>query len=164
LSKWTPAAGAVLALFLSACGTGESAAPAPAEAFPAATAPGPDATVTVGAATPREPGATPAKVLGGVNAEIFGRVELLAPGEITVTPPEGAGQAAFLSDDTVLLVAYGKCPDGSGTETETVDAMNRGTKQCSVKGLEEFLRGNPLSGDVAISGGVVVKIVEHKGG
>ena len=162
MSKWMPAAGAVLVLFLSACSAGESAAPAPAEASPAVTAPGTDA--TTGAATPREPRAAPTKVLGGVNAEIFGRVELLAPGEITVTPPGGTGQAAYLSDDTVLLVAYGKCPDGSGTETETVDGMNRGTKQCSVKGLEEFLKSNPLSGDVAISGGVVVKIVEHKGG
>lgn len=157
MPKWMPVAGVVLALFLSACSASESAAPAQS-------APAPGASVTTGAATPQAPVATPTKILGGVHAEIFGRVELLAPGEIIVTTPEGAGQAAYLTDDTVILVAYGRCPDGSGTETETVDGMNRGTKQCSATGLEEFLKSNPLSGDVAISGGVVVKIIEHKGG
>jgi hypothetical protein len=100
----------------------------------------------------------------GVNRTLFGRIELLAPGKIIVTPPGGTGQAAWLQDDTVLLVAYGKCPDGSGTEAETVDSANRGTKQCTSAGLETFLKSNPLSGDVTIRNGSAVKIVENKGG
>ena len=98
------------------------------------------------------------------NSTLFGRIELLAPGKIIVTPPGGTGRAAWLQDDTVLLVAYSTCPDGSGTESETVDSAGRGTKQCTSAGLETFLKSNPLSGDVIIRDGIAVKIIEHKGG
>lgn len=172
LLKWTLATGAVLALCLTGCSDTEagspaasapaatnapvSAPPSPAVAAPQATAPRTTA--------PRATAAAPSKKPAGVNLSLFGRIELLAPGKIIVTPTGGAGQAAFLADDSVLLVAYGKCPDGSGTDAETVDAAGRGTKKCTINGLETWLGSNPLSGDVTIRNGVAVKIVEHKGG
>jgi hypothetical protein len=174
LIKLIWAAGAVLALSLTGCSDPEaadssatesaSAAPVTAAATrePVASASA-SASAAAAAPQPAKPSASQAAP-AGVDRTLFGRIELLAPGKITVTPPGGAGQAAFLEDDTVLLVAYGKCPDGSGTESETVDSANRGTKKCTSAGLETFLQSNPLSGDVIIRGGIAVKIVEHKGG
>jgi hypothetical protein len=169
MTKWTLAAGAVLALSLTACSNTKAAAPnsnAPAvsSASPSAAQSAGTTAPSASTAAPQATAATPSASSAGVNLQLFGRIELLAPGKIIITPNDGTAQAAFLADDTVLLVAYGKCPDGSGTEGETVDTAGRGTKQCSIAGLETFLSSNPLSGDVTIRNGVAVKIIENKGG
>lgn len=173
MTKLIWAAGAVLALSLTACSDPKptaSSTTAPAAVEVTASATGQPVTQAPAPASTSAPAARPAvpspseSAASGVNLTLFGRIELLAPGKIIITPPGGTGQAAWLQDDTVLFVAYGKCPDGSGTESETVDSANRGTKQCTSAGLETFLKSNPLSGDVTIRNGSAVKIVENKGG
>ncbi|MQY05243.1 hypothetical protein [Actinomadura macrotermitis] len=160
-TAFTGAAGAALVFGATAC-DGKVSINAGSSSAPSAGA------TTSGAKTGTKTGVKPAPAPGtktspatATGSHVYiGRISVVAPGRLSV-----AGHTGVLAKDATVYVAYGTCPDGSGTEGDTADpATNRGTKACPVTGLETWLKSNPLTGEVRITDGAIVKIVEHKGG
>ncbi|MCP2337816.1 hypothetical protein [Actinomadura rupiterrae] len=159
----TGLATAALAMSLTACGGGsdnKTAAAPPASTNGTAPAPtgsstpgGPDGTKapegtkapggTGGHHTPpSQPGS------GGVHqiSSKWGKLEYLAPGKFIV-----GNVAFFTATDTVLIVAGGKCPNGSAPT---------GNSRCSVEGIDEWAQASPHNVNVHFSGQLATRIVE----
>ncbi|HEU5023658.1 MAG TPA: hypothetical protein VFV01_01930 [Spirillospora sp.] len=160
---------AALALGLTACGgngDGKTAAAAPSS--PGGSAPAPTETSTPGTPAPSAPstpgGASTPQGSGGQGAPVvrhtppapqggqqittkWGRLRYLAPGKYLV-----GNVAFFTTDDTVLYVAGGTCPDGSPTPPDVM--------KCSLDGFEQWVKAAPHNASVRFSGQAAVRITE----
>ncbi|WP_026415488.1 hypothetical protein [Actinomadura oligospora] len=158
---------AVLALSLTACNfnvNGKTSASGPSTAAPApsdSTAPGhasapsgkasspggdSDGSDPSPSARPCDPNVSPIREGACPVKSKWGRLRYLASGKYTV-----GDTAFFTTQDTVLVVASGTCPDGTGSGPNM---------RCSLNGIEDWMQASPHNVTVSFSGGNATKIQE----
>ncbi|MFC5185328.1 hypothetical protein [Actinomadura harenae] len=160
---------AALALSLTACNFNASGK---VEAAPGSTGPGSTAsapsetgptsgtpTRTPRASTPGSHGSQPGPASKPCDANLspirqgacqitskWGRLRYLAPGKYTV-----GDTAFFTTQDTVLVVASGTCPDGTSSGPNM---------HCSLDGIDKWVQAAPHNATVHFNGGNATKIQE----